>query len=271
MSWTYKHINLRRLARKVLRFKISARTLKKSKVFLKIALGGISCLVFFSAYQPAFKFPPVKSSVVKAQDATQTQIIEASKAPITFQLPMPGYLSTPFSTFHPGIDIATGLGMPIKPISKGIVTEVGYNFWGLGLIVEVNHGLGYKSLYAHMGKTYVSKGQEVSEDNFLGEVGLTGNTSGPHTHLEVSKDNQKIDPRIILPKLREYPEESDFIALSNDRSSTTSIPYTSVPTPTPVSTPKPTPPPTTQEILNQPLPVNNLNQTSTSLVNNLSL
>ncbi len=268
MSWIYKYINLRKIFKRSLRLKISARTLKKSKILTKIALGGLLCLIFFSGYQPVFNFPPVKSSKVLAQDATLTQIVEASKAPIVFQLPMPGYLSTPFSSFHPGIDIASGLGMPIKPIAKGTVSEVGYNFWGLGLVVEVDHGLGYKSLYAHMGKTYVSRGQEVDENSFLGEVGLTGNTSGPHTHLEVSKDNQKIDPRIILPTVRENPEESDFIAQNSDKPSTTSIPYkpvAAVSTPAPVSTPQPTAPPTTAQILNQPLVTTALGTTTQSL------
>src|SRR3990167_7414150 len=134
MSWIYKHINFRRFLKKTLRLKFSARTLKKSKVLIKIALGGIFLLFFFLNYQPSFKFPPVKSVVIHAQETAQIQTVEAATMPIAFQLPIPGYLSTPFSTFHPGVDIATGLGMPIKPISKGTVSEAGFNFWGLGLV-----------------------------------------------------------------------------------------------------------------------------------------
>src|SRR5205823_5385158 len=99
-----------------------------------------------------------------------------SDLPDSFDLPHPGYLTTPYSSYHPGIDIATGLGMPIHPIGKGTVVDVGFNFWGLGLTVTVDHGQGYKSLYAHMGKIYVNKSQQVSKADILGEVGLTGRT-----------------------------------------------------------------------------------------------
>lgn len=182
--------------------------LPKSKVAWKIALG-VFILTFFLDYQPAFSFPPLKQNKVFAQ-AEQTQTITPQSLPFSFQLPHPGYLSTPFSNYHPGVDIATGLGMPLKPIAPGTVVDAGFNFWGLGLNVVVDHGQGYQSLYAHMGKIYVKKGQTVSASDILGEVGLTGHTSGPHTHLEVSKNNLKIDPRVILPEIRVQPVLADF-------------------------------------------------------------
>lgn len=120
-------------------------------------------------------------------------------------LPHPGYLSTRFSSWHPGIDIATGLGMPIHPIIDGIVSSVGRDFWGLGNFVEVSHENGFKSKYAHMGKIYVKPGQEVRQENILGEVGLTGRTSGPHTHLEVTKDGTFVDPQALLPEIPNMP------------------------------------------------------------------
>ncbi len=183
-----------------------------SKFSSKIALGVILAL-FLLNLQPHFGYPPLTQNKALAQEATpasQTQQVEAAQSPLLFQLPHPGYLSTKFSSYHPGIDIASGLGMPIKPISKGIVSDAGFNFWGLGLIVEVDHGYGFKSIYAHMGKIYVSKGTEVSEDSILGEIGLTGHTSGPHTHLEVTKDGTKVDPTAFLPTLRNYPAQEDF-------------------------------------------------------------
>ncbi len=170
------------------------------KIFL-----GIVLITFFSNYQPTLKFPPIQKNYVLAE-SLQTQNIKAESLPFTLKLPHPGYLSTRYSSFHPGVDIATGLGMPIHPIANGVVADAGFNFWGLGLIVLVEHENGYKSLYAHMGKTYVNKGQEVSTEDTLGEVGLTGHTSGPHTHLEISKDGKTIDPSILLPKIDEAPK-----------------------------------------------------------------
>lgn len=182
--------------------------------FIKLNLAlGLLFLVLFSGYQPQLTYPPLKKNIIRAQEQEQTKTIQANATSLAFQSPHPGYLSTRFSNYHPGIDLATGLGMPVKPISKGTVTSAGLNFWGLGLVVEVDHGEGYRSIYAHMGTIYVKAGQEVDNSSQLGVVGMTGNTSGPHTHLEVYKDGKPIDPAIILPPLRSQPEEADFIAI----------------------------------------------------------
>lgn len=189
-----------------------SHTPSSATILFKIALG-VAFIAFLLSYQPALgTFPPTKQNIVHAQENQQVEsIIPSDKQPV-FQLPHPGYLSTHYSSWHPGIDIATGLGMPIKPISEGTVTEAGYNFWGLGLVVEIQHPSGYHSLYAHMGKVYVKKGQTVTDSDYIGEVGLTGHTTGPHTHLEVKKDESYLDPSTILPALRNYPVEADLKA-----------------------------------------------------------
>jgi hypothetical protein len=199
---------------------------------LKFKLGALLlCLSVFLNYQPAFDFPPVKTNVVFAE-ATQEQSVASQASPVVFQLPHPGYITTPFSGYHPGIDLCSGLGTPIRPIARGTVVETGYNFFGLGLVVEVEHEGGYRSLYAHMGKIYVQKGQVIDSADLIGEIGMTGHTSGPHTHLEVTRDGKKIDPRLILPEIRKYPTESDFVAQSSATPSAVLVP-----TPTPISTP----------------------------------
>lgn len=191
---------------------------------LKIKLGALLlCLTFLLNYHPAFTFPPVQRNIVYAQ-ISQEQQVNPQASPVTFQLPHPGYITTTFSSFHPGIDLCSGLGMPIKPIAKGLVTEAGFNFFGLGLMVEVEHEGGYKSLYGHMGKIFVTKGQKVEAESFLGEIGMTGHTSGPHTHLEVSKDGKKINPLLILPEIRKYPQEEDFVRLESATPSAIAIP-----------------------------------------------
>lgn len=181
----------------------------------KLALGLI-LLFFLLDYQPALSFPPLKKSTVRAAVNEQTQTIEAKSIPFAASLPHPGYISTHFSFFHPGLDIATGLGMPIHPIAKGVVTDTGFNFWGLGLVVNIDHGNNYRSLYAHMGKIYVQTGQTVDTNDILGVVGLTGNTSGPHTHLEVSKDGKNFDPQAILPYLGNLPKAEFLTPVANN-------------------------------------------------------
>lgn len=191
---------------------------------LKFKLGALLlCLSFFLNYQPSFSFPPVERPLVYAE-TTQEQSVTPSVSPVTFQLPFTGYITTTFSSYHPGIDLCAGLGMPIKPIAKGTVVETGFNFFGLGLMVEVEHEGGYRSLYGHMGKIYVTKGQTVGENDYLGEIGMTGHTSGPHTHLEVSKDGVKINPLTILPEIRKFPKEEDFVARQSSTPSAVLVP-----------------------------------------------
>lgn len=134
------------------------------------------------------------------------QEIKAETLPV-LSLPHPGYLSTKFSKFHPGIDIATGLGMPIHPITEGIVEYVEFGFLGLGNNVTISHPGGLKSTYGHMGRVFVRKDQAVNQTTTLGTVGMSGFTSGPHTHLEIEKDGKRVDPQTLLPKLEDYPQE----------------------------------------------------------------
>ncbi len=179
-------------------------------------------LLFLLNYQPSLTYPP-KKNIVYAQ-IQQEQSVQSQVSPVTFQLPHPGYITTHFSKYHPGIDLCSGLGMPIKAIAKGKVVESGFNFFGLGLVVEVEHEGGYRSLYAHMGKIFVEKGREVDISDYLGEIGMTGHTSGPHTHLEISKDGRKIDPLTILPEIRKYPQEEDFAVLKSATPSAVVVP-----------------------------------------------
>ncbi len=202
------------------------KTLKFSKFALGVILVG-----FFLNYYPTFTFPPeFKQSKAQAQNQPeQNQTITAESLPFSFQLPHPGYLSTPYSTYHPGIDIATGLGMPIHPVAKGTVIEANYSFWGYGLNVVIDHGSGYRSLYGHLGQIYVKVGQQVEPSDYLGTVGLTGRTSGPHTHLEVLKDGSYLDPKPLLPELRYMPKPEDFIAIGSSASSSATIKYSPTP------------------------------------------
>ncbi len=177
-------------------------TLRKTS--FKIALGAIF-LSFFLNYQPTLGFPPIKQNLAQAQAPEQSQSIDVKVLPFKFQNPHDGYISTRFSFFHPGVDIATPLNTPIHPVAPGIVTDTGYNYWGLGQTVTVDHEDGFQSLYAHMGKVLVKKGDRVKEEDVLGEVGLTGHTSGPHTHLQVSKNGKEIDPETLLPILSDHP------------------------------------------------------------------
>ncbi len=163
------------------------------------------CYIFFTfaGYYPTFGIPPVKRSQIFAAEMTEIAEIIPQSFSKPLILPHPGYISTRFSSYHPGVDIASGLGMPIHPIIDGEVIAVGRDIFGLGNYVVISHEKGFKSTYAHMGKIYVKVGSKVSSENLLGEVGLTGHTSGPHTHLEITFNGQYIDPLKLLPELPE--------------------------------------------------------------------
>jgi murein DD-endopeptidase MepM/ murein hydrolase activator NlpD len=183
-------------------FKHLPKNLTPKKLHLKILLGVLLVSLFLGGYQPTLGFPPIKKSVARAQ-SEQTQRVNAQEVPVKFQMPHPfSMISTYYSWYHQGIDLATPLGTPIRPVASGVITEAGYNFWGLGLTTVVDHGSGYQSLYAHMGKIYLKKGDKVTENSIMGEVGMTGHTSGPHTHLQISKNGVNIDPLTVLPLIK---------------------------------------------------------------------
>lgn len=179
--------------------------LKLPKFFL-----GVYLLLFFLGYQPTIGLPPIKK--VDNTVFAQEQTINSNPIPYTFNLPHPGYVSTKFSTWHPGVDIATGLGMSIKPIAPGKVVDVSYGFIGLGHSVVLEHEGGYRSTYGHMGTIFVKVDDTVNESSLLGQVGMTGRTTGPHTHLEVTKDGKSIDPLTILPAIDKTPGEAYYQA-----------------------------------------------------------
>lgn len=175
-----------------------------------------SLLFYLSGYQPVFSLPPFQKAIALAA-FSQSQEISLTTLGEPFTLPHPGFLTTKFSSWHPGIDLATGLGMPIHPILSGKVIEVTFGFFGLGHYVVMEHQDGFKSTYGHLGRIFVKVGDLVKQSSFLGEVGVSGHTSGPHTHLEISKNGQYIDPQTVLPKI---PDEKTYSTISPSKVTT---------------------------------------------------
>ncbi|MFH2121931.1 MAG: M23 family metallopeptidase [Pseudomonadota bacterium] len=108
------------------------------------------------------------------------------------------------SLHHNGIDISQPTGTPVKPLSSGIVTFSGNN-GGYGQMVEIDHGNGMTSLYAHLSKLSVRKGEQISSEQTIGQVGQTGMTTGPHLHLEIHRQNTAIDPLTVLNRQQIEP------------------------------------------------------------------
>ncbi|NLY76242.1 MAG: peptidoglycan DD-metalloendopeptidase family protein [Firmicutes bacterium] len=95
--------------------------------------------------------------------------------------------------YHSGIDIAAGMGTPIKASDYGVVIFSGRN-GGYGLMIVLDHGAGISTVYAHCSRLLVSKGETVSQGQVIAHVGSTGLSTGPHLHFEVRKDGVPVDP-----------------------------------------------------------------------------
>jgi len=85
------------------------------------------------------------------------------------------------------------VGTPIKASDGGVVTFAGYK-GSYGYMVEIDHGSGFKTRYAHCSKLYVKKGQRVHKDYTIAAVGNTGRSTGPHVHFEVLKYGKNKNP-----------------------------------------------------------------------------
>lgn len=97
------------------------------------------------------------------------------------------------STNHQGIDIGGGTGAAIISARPGTVTSAGWN-GGYGNCVQVNHGNNITTLYAHMSAIRTTKGATVKAGQRLGDVGMTGNATGPHLHFETIVNGKKVNP-----------------------------------------------------------------------------
>lgn len=100
------------------------------------------------------------------------------------------------SGYHEGIDIGAAAGTPIGAAGAGTVIFAGWN-GGYGNMVEIDHGNGLTSLYAHMESIATSLGQTVSAGQTIGYVGSTGNSTGAHLHFGLYQDGQAIDPSAL--------------------------------------------------------------------------
>ena len=96
--------------------------------------------------------------------------------------------------FHAGMDFSAKTGTPIYATGDGKVFKVSKSKRGYGNHVVIDHGYGYKTLYAHMSKTAVKRNQKVNRGDVIGFVGNTGKSVAPHLHYEVHKDGKKINP-----------------------------------------------------------------------------
>jgi hypothetical protein len=121
----------------------------------------------------------------------------------TFIWPAPqrfisGYDWSP-DTNHFGIDIGGYLGDSLFAADNGVIVYSGWNDYGYGNMVVIDHGGGWQTLYAHMSEIYYGCGASVFQGDVIGTMGSTGNSSGPHLHFEMRHDEYgRVDPKLFL-------------------------------------------------------------------------
>lgn len=104
-----------------------------------------------------------------------------------------------YAHFHDGLDIAAPIGTAVRAIAAGRVTIAGRMSDG-AVVVEIEHAPGVFSRYGHLeADLRVRVGQSVSSGDRLGSIGLTGNTTGPHLHVEIYASGEPVDPLLVLP------------------------------------------------------------------------
>lgn len=95
---------------------------------------------------------------------------------------------------HTGMDFAAKIGTPIYATGDGVVKFAGSDASGYGTYVVIDHGYGYQTLYGHMSKLRTTRGKRVKRGEIIGEIGNTGQSTGPHLHYEVIYRGQKVNP-----------------------------------------------------------------------------
>ncbi|WP_457637784.1 peptidoglycan DD-metalloendopeptidase family protein [Oceanithermus sp.] len=143
----------------------------------------------------------------KIEPALEKTLAKEAARPVGYPLKVHTYIASGFGTrrnpfgrgyeFHDGIDLPAWYGTPIYATAPGKVVEAGWsNIYGY--YVKLDHGYGYQTLYGHMSKILVKRGQVVKRGEVLGKVGSTGRSTGPHVHYSVYVWGKAVNPVSFL-------------------------------------------------------------------------
>ena len=141
--------------------------------------------------------------------AALTHWTDKAQVPMAFIWPVKGRISGLFGRRrvlngeprkpHSGMDIATPIGTEIRAPADGIVRDTG-NYFFNGKTVFIDHGQGLITMFCHMDEIDVQPNDMIKQGDVIGTVGMTGRVTGPHLHFGVSLNNQRVEPRLFLPK-----------------------------------------------------------------------
>lgn len=161
----------------------------------KLTVGQV--LIIPDGIPPETKVPVKRRPQFLAQGPTSA----AFDAPFgaSFIWPAGGQITQYYAWYHPGIDIANRLAPGIAASDGGVVVVAGWpDSQGYGNRVVLDHGNGYRSMYAHLSNVYVSVGEAISRGQLIGQMGSTGRSTGTHLHLEIHYKGVPVNPLAIL-------------------------------------------------------------------------
>lgn len=139
--------------------------------------------------------PKVKPWEPRVYIAQKTPDAGTVTATGIFVWPAGGRISQGFRWYHRGLDIANKSAPGILAADSGKVTVAGWpRGWGYGNRVIIDHGNGFKTMYAHLAKIYVKPGQTINRGDLIGQMGRTGRATGIHLHFEIIKNGTKVNP-----------------------------------------------------------------------------
>jgi murein DD-endopeptidase MepM/ murein hydrolase activator NlpD len=113
--------------------------------------------------------------------------------------PVTGHISQGYYSYHPALDIESPIGTPVLAVDDGFVAAAGWDNSGYGWNVVIDHGNGLQSMYAHLQSYNVSPGDIIQKGQVIGNIGMSGRSSGPHLHIEIRQGTIQLNPANYLP------------------------------------------------------------------------
>lgn len=145
-----------------------------------------------------YKKPVVRQSSGSYTIASTTTKVDLGMSlikPVSYGYTITSRYGPRSSGTHTGLDLAAPTGTNIVAAAGGTVSYVNYSNVSYGNCIKINHGNGVETLYAHCNELYVSVGETVSQGQTIATVGSTGNSTGPHLHLEIRVNGTTINPQ----------------------------------------------------------------------------
>lgn len=172
-----------------------------SRIF-GVQIAGLAAVLSFVAYPThAFDYNLVQN----AQNENLIPVEMVTKSQYRFPLAMTLGMSQIFGGFHPGVDLRAPRGTEVYSIDDGVIVEVEEMLVGYGHFVRIAHRGTTSSLYAHLDNVDVKPGQKIGRGEKIGNVGLTGWTTGPHLHFEIHEGEVAVNPLNFIGQVPFHP------------------------------------------------------------------